>query len=201
MKKTLLLILGLPFLIGSTCEIKQDTSQYSAIQGGDLTLVFSGGSEKHRDGIILWKVSEDSNASGSVSVTIPELNCDRDSCALFNVVRKDGSIYPLGGLKKGQTKITFSLTDLIGHQKNISVSDGGPYRILMEAYYEWDDEEWKVLGSGIVYVLVLKKGYVSLGCNGPDVAWASELEKNCEAQFTTKMRTALCGTGCYGTGN
>jgi hypothetical protein len=129
-------------------------------------------------------------------ISMPALNCKRESCAGFTVVRKDGTLAPLGGIPKGETELRFNVQDIIGHNAPLSMRDGGPYRILSEAYYQKNNEEFKVLGKGIVYLLILKPGYVPLGCENPDAAWSLELGDNCEAQYSTKMRTGLCGEGC-----
>ena len=190
------LILASLSMVGATCGIRHDTSILSAVQANDLTVIFSGCSELHRDGLILCRSSVGAKPSTQITVTLPGLNCDRESCANFDVVRKDGTIHPLGGIPKGSTKLTFTLEDVLGSPEDISTASGGPYRVLSEAYFKDGGAEYKVLGVGVVYLVVLEPGYVPLGCQSPDAAWTVDLGKDCEAVYTTKYRSQLCGTGC-----
>jgi len=197
-KKILLLGVFLLTLTAATCGIRQDTAAMSAREAGQPTIVFSGGGDGPRRGGIFVEAQEDARPEAvMLTITMPKLNCDRDSCATFDVVRKDGTIHPIGGISKGQYDLEFSLSALTGDTGPVDRKIGGPYRVLGEAYLQADDGEHKALLEGIVYVTVLRKGYVGVGCNGPDVAWSVGLWQGCSAQYTTKMRTVLCGDKCH----
>lgn len=171
----------------------------SARDAGQPTIIFSGGGDGPRRGGIFVEVPEGARPEAvMLTITMPKLNCERESCATFDVVRKDGTIYPIGGIPKGQYDLVFALSAVTGATAPVTRQIAGPYRILGDAYLQADDGEHRALLEGIVYVTVLKAGYVGLGCNGPDVAWSVGLWSGCSAQFTTKMRTALCGEGCHG---
>lgn len=168
----------------------------SAREAGQLTLIFSGGGDGPRRGLLHVEQSEGSNPELSmISMTLPKLNCKRESCATFDVIRKDGTIAPLGGIPKGKFTLEVPLSAITGSSDPIARPAGGPYRILVEAFLEADDGEHKALMEGVVYVSVLKSGYVGLSCDGADTAWSVSLakKKGCSAHYSTKMRTALCG--------
>lgn len=170
----------------------------SAREANQPTIIFSGGGDGPRRGLLHVEVPEDGRPEAAmITITMPKLNCNRDSCANFDVVRKDGSIYPLGGIPKGQYDLTFALSAITGSVDPVTRPIGGPYRVLGEAFLQADDGEHKALLEGIIYVTVLRKGYVGVGCNGPDVAWSVGLWNGCSAQYTTKMRTVLCGEKCH----
>ena len=187
----------IPLMMGGTCSLRQDTSVLSAAAANDMTLIFSGCSENNRDGMILCRSSSGAGQTTEITIHMPKLNCDREVCAQLDIVRKDGTIHPLGAIPKGDTALVFKLSQVTGSTGPVTPGMGGPYRVLSEAFYEHEGEEWRVLGVGIIYLLVLKPGYVPLGCGSPDMAWRLKLRKKCEAQYSTKMRTALCGEGCH----
>ena len=196
-KRLLMIALILP-LLGGTCSIKQDTSILSAVQANDLSLIFSGCSDSHRDGLILCRSSEGATPSTVITVTMPDFDCDRESCTSLSVIRKDGTIHPLKSFPEGETTAHFTLADVIGSNNPMFPSVAGPYRIVSESFYEQDGQEWKIQGVGIIYLLVLKPGYMTLGCGSPNMAWREDLGDNCKAEFSTKMRSAICGEKCDG---
>ena len=169
----------------------------SAYDAGQNTILFTGGGDGPRRGGLFVEVAEGANPNqNKIYITMPKLNCDRPSCANFDVIRKDGSVFPLGGIPKGEFDLVFTLSELTGLTGPVDLNHGGPYRVLGNAYLQADDGEHRETMRGHIQVVVIKQGYAGLPCNGPDVAWSVGLWKDCSAQYTTKLRTALCGTGC-----
>lgn len=170
----------------------------SAVEAGQPTIIFSDGGDAPRRGGIFLEVQEGARPDAvNMTITMPKLNCERDSCASFDVLHKNQTIHPLGSIPKGKFDLTFTLAELIKSDQPVDASIGGPYRILGEAYLQASDGEHKELVQGIVYVTVLKAGYSGVPCGSPDVAWSVGLWKGCSAHYTTKMRNALCGDGCH----
>jgi hypothetical protein len=70
---------------------------------------------------------------------------------------------------------------------------------MLQMYYTGNDgKEYTVYANGFIRVNVLKAGYMPIGCNDPAVAWKVPVAKDCETQYTTSYRSAVCGTGCTG---
>lgn len=191
-----LISIGL-ILTAATCGINQDTSAMSAYDGGQNTILFTGGGDGPRRGGLFVEVPEGADPTMvKIYITMPKLNCDRSSCASFDVIRKDSSIHPLGAIPKGEFDLSFTLAELTGLSKVVDRDYAGPWIVLGDVFVSASDGEHREVMRGHIEVVVLKRGYVGLNCNGPDVAWSVQLWGGCSGQYTTKGRTALCGKGC-----
>lgn len=190
-KKISLLVIA---LLVSACgsSPKKDSSTYSAIEANDMTLIMSGCGEKPYRGMLLCRVPEGGASDARISIHVPAITAE------FVVVRKDGSIHPIGTADPAGN-LSLTLGELTGLDGPVVPWFGGPYRVLGELHYELEGQPAKEIVSGLVYVLVIKKGYVSLGCESPDAVWNREIPGGCRAEYTTAMRSAICGESC-GTG-
>jgi len=187
-----LIAFALPFFLGATCGPKLDSSPFTAVEAGDLTVPISGcGSDLHV-GLTHTRTHLGAVPDCLYRVWVPEgLECRSESCADILVIRQDGSIHPLGSIKKGDSSFPFLLSAVVGDEAPIQRSQSGPYRVIVDAVF-WDgDRDVAVQGRGIIYLSVLTPGYVSLACGSRDVAWRQEAE-GLELHYSTKFRVAPC---------
>lgn len=192
MKKLFCLFLPIVF-IGATCtNVKPDSSIQSAIQAGDESAILKGCGLGHQNGLIHCRVADGSDMTQTVTVTVPLVDCKFDSCATITGFQKNGNSVALGSIPKGQTELEFPLSKLVGG-KTADKKHGGPYRVLIELEYINKKAGWKQAQSGVVYVSILEKGYHVLNCDSSNAVWKLAVSETCEIQFSTKMRTALCG--------
>jgi len=153
----------------------------------------TGCGKRASDGMLHCRLSKGARPSTRIRVLLPKLSCKRESCAEIAVVRKDGTLVPIGGIPEGKTSYAFPVSKITGDPDVIDKAHGGPYRLLIDAFYQFDGEEWRVKGQGIVYLTVMDRGYKQLACDSPDVQWALKITRQCEAQYSTKFRSTLCG--------
>ena len=191
--KFLIFSLFLLFTTGASCHsFREDTLPLSAFDGNDETIVMQGFGQKAALGLLHVRVHEESVPDGMITVIFPKLNCKLESCAEIKAIR-DGNIYPIGSFKVGENEHKFPLSSLIRDDTHVLPQYDGAYRLIIEYYYETDEGEQHRKMSGRVFLSVLKKGYVPVACNSPDIAVIETVFPGCEAQFTTKGRAALCG--------
>lgn len=178
-------------LMGASCKVKEDSSELSAVRGNDLTILMSTDGDGNRKGLAHVYLVENGGPK-KITVFVPGVSCPEDSCVSLHGVQQDGSLLPIDSVAKDQNKVEFDSDVLTG---DVTLDDSGPYRLLMKITQTIDGEEYLRLGRGVVYVTVLAKGYARLVCNSSDVAYIGEISSECSAQYTTKLRSALCG-GC-----
>lgn len=197
----------------ASCKVKEDSSLLTAHEAGDLTLVLVSPEYGPLDGFAPIRAVEGGRPDQVVRAVVPAVKCHRDSCISVQVVRKDGGVVPIGSVKKGGNSIDIPLSRLTGLPDEVARADGGPYRVLVDVFQlvaegsdtlvEAKQERGEVISladferrrqmSGVIYLTVLARGYARLTCGGPDVAYVEKISKTCTAEYSTKMRSALCG--------
>ncbi len=184
-------------LLAASCDIKEDTSELTALEGGDLSVIMTtDGEDGPRKGLSHVYLLEGSPPQARVKLFVPGVHCERDNCVEATAVRKDGRMVPLGGVEEGESELVFSLAKLTALPDIVARDDGGPYRILVDVYQKIDGGDRLIKTVGIVYITVLRKGYARLTCDSPNTAYTVKIKKKCDAQFSTKGRSSLCGGGC-----
>lgn len=181
----------------STCtQIPMDAS-VSAAEGNDYVVTLSGYGNKSTKGYLFVQANEKAASNGLVTLTFPNVKCKRDSCVRFQFFRKDGSAGYAGAIPNNQFQTSFPISSLIGHTDPIVSHDEGEYRVVAQVFYVGTDgTEYSMIGNGFVRLNVLSELYRPVACNDPNIAWKVKAADNCEAQYTTVYRAALCGSGC-----
>lgn len=219
MTRFLTIILALGLTACASCKVQEDSSLLSAAEAGDLSVVFVTAEDGPRRGGAFVFATEGGAPEQAVRVVLPSVKCHRDSCIGVQVVRKDGTIIPIGGAKKGSNSVDIPLSKLTALHDEVQRSDGGPYRVLIDVFLlipqgvdvlaleeDTEDEEEGHRGEtvvfkdmerhrqavGVIYLNVLARGYARLTCGGPDTAYIEKIDSNCRAEYSTKLRSALC---------
>lgn len=182
--------------VSQCSSIPTDTSAI-AVEGNDQTIILQAPGGQSQKGYLFLQQNEGTLPSDVISLIVPKVTCKRDSCVRFKFFRKDGSAGFTAGIPKGDTRFNIKLSDIVGHSDGVSAQDEGEYSAVVQIYFLKDDGfEYSMLQNGFVRLNVLSKGYAPVGCNDPSVAWISRVKDQCEAQFTTAGRSAVCGSGC-----
>lgn len=169
----------------------------SAEKGNDYVVVLSGYGQASTKGYLFLQANEKAETNKPITMTLPNVVCKTDSCAHYQFFRKDGSAGHAGSIKKGQSQISFPLSEIVGHTGLLAADDEGEYSVVVQVLYTGaDGQEYSMLGNGFVRVNVLSEAYRPISCGDPSVAWKVSAGVNCQAQFTSAFRTALCGKGC-----
>lgn len=169
----------------------------SAQEGNDYVVILSGFGNKSTKGYLFAQANEKATTQGVLTLTFPVVTCKRDSCVRFQFFRKDGSAGYAGALPQGQWSANLKLSDVVGHTDPVVSTDEGEYRVVAQVYYVGTDgTEYSMIGNGFVRLNVLSELYRPVACNDPNIAWKVKTGDNCEAQYTTVFRSALCGGVC-----
>lgn len=176
--------------LGSSCKIKEDSSKLTGTDGRDLAVVLSTDEDGHRRGLAHIYTRDGSDGSEKITLTLPTVKCPSESCIEVLGIDQAGNLIPIDSLPKGENKVEFELKTLTG---DVSLTDSGPYRLLINVTQTIDGEEYLRRAKGVIYVTVLVRGYSRVSCNSGDIAYSEEIKSGCEAQYTTKMRSAICG--------
>lgn len=175
--------------------LTQDLS-LAAIDGNDHSVVFVGPGSKSQKGYLFLQLEEGGPTKTPITIVVPKLICNRDSCVSIQFFRKDGQPGYASGIPKGQNQFKIPLSTILGHNLPISKEDEGEYPVLVQMFFlDEDGLETNQIGKGFIRLNILTQDFVPLGCNDPSVAWKTKIDKDCEAQFTVKFRSILCG-GC-----
>lgn len=177
--------------------------QYSAsinsITMFDKTVVLSGFGKVASDGYLFIRVREGAAPTGEITLYVPPLECKRENCVKFQTWRLDGSLGIAGGIKQGETHTSFSLAELTSETDRVNLRSDGEYKLKLKVYFlDQDGEERSSLAEGFIRVNVMSADYEPLACNDPMSAWNLVLSNNCSAQYSSSLRSALCGKGCGG---
>lgn len=169
----------------------------SAQGGNDYVAVLSGYGQASRKGYLFLQANERASVAQPITMTFPKVDCKRESCVRFQFFRKDGSAGYAGAVAKGQASVSFPLSAILGKETALDSTDEGEYSVISQVYFlAPDGQEYSMIGNGFVRVNVVSVNYRPLACNDPSVAWKSPAGPNCEAQYSTGFRTAVCGKGC-----
>lgn len=191
------IILGLMCIGISRCASFPFDQAVSAADGNDYTVIMSGYGTKSQKGYLFVQLKDTASIDLPVTLYFPPIQCDRESCIEYRFFRLDGSDGVTGGIPKGKESIEIPLNQILGHEGQANPNDDGEYGLSTRVYFKLaDGRETSIKGNGFIRVNILGQDYHAIGCNDPNVAWHLKLSKNCEAQFTTRYRTALCGTDC-----
>ena len=190
-------LLGLLCIGVSRCSHFPFDQSVSAADGNDYTVILSGYGTTSQKGYLFIQLKDAASIEYPVTLHFPPVQCDRASCIEYRFYRLDGSDGVTGGVIKGKESIDIPLSQIVGHTGSANSNDEGEYGLSTRVYFKLaDGSETSVKGNGFIRLNILAQDYHAVGCDDPSVAWHLKLAKNCIAQFTTKYRTALCGTGC-----
>lgn len=165
----------------------------SAAEGNDLTVGFSGCGSKASKGYLFCPKKSGSNPSESLQLIFPGVECKREFCTRFQFFRKDGSEGFGGALKAKESILGLDLSKLLPEGMVTDASDG-EYLVAVKQYFIGDDgREYLSVAKGLVRVLVTNEKYQPMVCNDPNMAWSVQVSKKCTLQFTSSLRSVLCG--------
>lgn len=166
----------------------------SAFESGDWTMVFRGCSQGPKQGYLFCRVWEDNRADYLIDLTFPSVDCIRENCIEILVLGTSGEPVFQIGLPKGENKTLLPLTDMISSNIFQGIHDG-EYRVIAKIWYT-DGEGREFMGQmkGVIRLLVLNAAYNGLACDDPDRGWVAEVTSTCRAEFSTEMRSTLCGS-------
>ncbi len=167
--------------------------------GGEPTVMIDGCGSRIQKGLLGIQLMEGARPNCELRFLAPPVKCDRDSCAGFQFRRADGTAGFGLGVPKGKTEVRFKLSDVLEHDRPLTLEDESVLLVHAGYYYKNQDGlEELARTKGHLHLIVLKEGYKPMPCGAPEVAWSFEVGKGCEAQVSTAGRTALCGAGCSG---
>jgi hypothetical protein len=173
--------------------------QMSAEEAGDLTAVMEGCSQGVQDGYLFCRVYQMTDPVGSITIHLPKVDCDRDSCFDFLFLDKDGNDAFQVGVPKGQKSFSVSIAQILGSTEPYLSSQTGTYRVLVRGLWkDKDGYQHMMRTEGVFSLLVLPTGYTRLACDDPDTGWAHSVRPGCEVEYSTAFRTRACGDGCKG---
>lgn len=183
------------FLVG--CGGKKDLvfdRSISAEQGRDLSLIFKGCGSDFERSYLFCDLQEFTIPLAEVSIFLPRVDCSRRSCVELRILRPDGSFAYSISISRGNYHVALPIEDIIGESNTIKRIHDGEYRVLAQVFF--DDKEGverSVRLEGLIRVWVRASNYQKMSCNSPHRAWANYLTTNCEAEWSTSGRSALCG--------
>jgi len=166
----------------------------SAELGNSASVVLCGLGEECRIGMLFAQLPEGTPTNDEITLKIPKLDCGEKYCARYQVFNPNGMQGKSGGIPDKTQKVTLSLADLV-EADEISKSTEGEWLITVRMWFaDNDGNEMSALGWSFVRINVLDKNYINIGCDDPVVAWRVGLPGGHEAQYTSKLRSALCGS-------
>lgn len=184
-------------LMASSCQSVPIDPSVNAAEAGARTAIVGGCGSKGNSKYLYCEENQGNSLSEKVTIFVPLVDCNRDSCSRFQFFRKNGSNGPSGAIAKGKVSATITLSDITGHEGNVTAEDDGEYGVLIQTFYLGQDgQEFSMLAKGLVRVSVVSDSYRPMACNDPNTAWSSKIVDKCEAQFTTAYRSVICGSGC-----
>lgn len=169
----------------------------SAEAGNDPSVIFCGPDGKCHAHYAYVQVPAGAGAGDELAVKVPGVSCSRDACIGWQIITPSGSFGTNGAVKKGQTEFRVPISAVIGHD-TAAPGDDNEYRIVLDVYFnDSAGKEHLIRQHGLIRVEVLDAAYQPVGCNDPAIAWdeATDSAGKCRAQWTTQLRSALCG-GC-----
>lgn len=192
------LSIGLIMILCScaSCDPIPDTS-VGAAEGRDASVILSGCGQRANEGYVFCKVREGALPSELIRLTVPSYPCSRDYCAEFIFVNPDGSFGYGSGIRQGQSEFEFSIGDMRRNQSSISISDEAEYAMAVRIYYNQNGVEISSTTRGYVRLHVLRRDYIPLVCNDVSASYKQRLFEGCEVQYSTRLRSKLCGEECF----
>jgi hypothetical protein len=193
-------IIGITMGVSSCSQIPIDKS-VSAAQGNDPSVgLFGCGDDKVRN-YVFCRLRENGNQSDEVTFVVPGVTCKRDNCVQIQIIKPDGSFGLTQGLAKGQTQIALPISDITQSNSSVTKAIDGEYRVLVRVYFTGPDgTEYQNVMIGFIRINVLSAAYIPMGCNDPMVAFETTISRKdvCKIQWSTALRSAICGKGCEG---
>lgn len=188
------LVCLLAFLGVGSCSSLVIDKAVSAVDGNDYTIVLGGFGQTASKGYLFAQLREGQDGTGLLSLYFPNTACKRESCVSYQVFHPDGSFGPSGSIPAGSVKDSLSLSGILGHEGPVTRDDEGEYGIKARVYLTGPDGiEYSAFAFGFLRLNVLRADYRPLACNDPARGWVSPINKECVAEFSTAMRSAVCG--------
>lgn len=187
-------ILLLVFLGAGSCSSLVIDKAVSAVDGNDYTIILGGFGQIASKGYLFAQLREGQDGTGLVSLYFPATQCKRESCVSYQTFHPDGSYGPAGAIPAGSGKDSMPLSLLVGHDGPITRNDEGEYGVKARIFLTGPDGiEYSALAVGFIRLNVLRADYRPLACNDPARGWVNQVDKQCTAEFSTAMRSAVCG--------
>lgn len=192
-----------PLLAGILCawmactNIPLDNS-VSAADGHAFTMVLGGCGENPKSRYLFCEVRESAKPTGEIIFYFPEATCPAASCIQVQFTRLDGSFGEAYSVPKGDLQLHVQLAKIVGTEEPFTVAQDGEYQAGVRIHFQdHDGNEHIEAMRGLVRVNVLRSDYLPVACNDKMIAWYTPLygpkKTGCYAQWTSKMRGALCG--------
>lgn len=186
----LVLILG--------CSIPIDPGM-SAFSGGEPTIIFEGCNRKLSKGYLFCETQQASNPTLSkIKLIVPVVSCNSDHCIEYRFIKPDGNFSAQGAIPKGVGEISLPLSAIVGSDSLLSGSEEGEYLLQMRVFFEIGKTQETEVIFGYLRLKIWDQHYAPMGCGSPYKAMTTVISKNCEAQYSSKLRLALCGCPAEG---
>lgn len=183
----------------AACAAVPIDSSMSADDGNDSTAFVSACGQPLRAGYVFCRAHAGSDpAAVQVTLVVPKVDCKYDACVEFRVIMRDGSLGYGGAIPKGQTQAVFTLKDVLGNEPAVMKAHDGEYLIAVRSFAGLPGSPIEILikHRAFLRLQVLDASYRTLACGDPVKAYGHAIGKDCDAEWSTAGRTALCGHGC-----
>jgi hypothetical protein len=198
-KIQLLSIMLLFTLSAMGCACLQVDTAMAAVAGGEPTVFLEGCGSQIQNGLLGVQIMEGASPDCELHFFAPPAKCDRESCAGFQFGSVNGTPGFGMGVPKGETQVSFKLSDVVGHDRPLTQADEAVYTMHAGVYFKNQDGLEELMRTkGHLHLIVLKEGYKPMGCGSPERAWRFEVSEDCHGEVSTGYRAALCGEGCAG---
>jgi hypothetical protein len=166
----------------------------TALEGGDVTALFSGCGGSFRQGYLFCRYHEGAVPQNPIVIHVPKVDCKRDNCIEYRFFRKDGSVGYSAGIPAKQTRSEVPISAITGAERQ-GMEHDGEYIVQVRVWFlDRHGYEHHMIGEGLVRIFIVREGYVVMGCQSPERGWAEKIG-DCSLEHSTGYRTALCG-GC-----
>jgi hypothetical protein len=189
-------ILAVVLMGTSRCQTLPIDKALSAERGGAATVVLCGFGKCSR-GLLFVQIQNTSATTAPIELKMDEkYKCGRDACVKFQWFHPDGRQGYSGSIPDGQDTARFKLGDVIASPEVMPDHDDEWLIKVVVWFKDNDGEIRKKYGFGFLRVNVVAKDYEFLSCGDPSTAWRVELKENCEVDYSTGFRSAICGHQC-----
>jgi len=166
----------------------------AAAEGEDFTLILRESGGRPSNGYLFLRKWVGNTVNANLEIVTPRaLECDREYCGIFRVYGKDGTVVASQGFPRGADRLTIPFRQILNSDR-IAEESEGEYQVWGRIYFfDPSGNERSLIARGIIRIVVLRPGYVSLSCDDPHVAWSLAITPQCRAQYSTAGRAVLCG--------
>lgn len=167
----------------------------SALSGGEPTVIFRGCNRKLSKGYLFCETKEASQPTlTQVEIIVPVVQCKKEACIEYRVIKPDGNVSLTGSILQGVSSVVAPLSSWLGHESPLADSDEGEYLLQMRVFFEVGKDQVSESLFGFLRLKVWNEAYFPVPCNSPHHAYTTVINPQCQIQYTSKLRAALCGT-------